>query len=285
MTAITPAAEHCRGRLQPLGESGGNGNRAPTGMSWPSTRRSASAVRPSSAVQGDLGRSRERRRRASATRISFQPSGASFDDSEREVVGQFVGDHHSRWPGRPGSSARAVTIGPEPRMATGSSSGSGGTAGPRTSSAGSSGRLLGLGGPKSGRPLDEDVAEGAGAAGFGPEDVAGELTPTGAGVDDEERVGLAQLIPPPVHRPGDQGAEQRADFDAGEEVAAGPAPLPRPGRRSRRPGRRGRRPSTRRMGAGPDGGSVPPAGRPDRDSAGIYRPFVASSPRRAKRLG
>ena len=48
----------------------------------------------------------------------------------------------------------------------------------------------------------------------------------GAGLDDDERIGLAQLAPPRVEGAGHHRAEQRTDLGLSEEVAAparGPA--------------------------------------------------------------
>src|SRR5207302_5975526 len=67
--------------------------------------------------------------------------------------------------------------------------GLGGDGGAEDELGGFQGQVLGLGGPQGGRPLDQHVAEGAGAAGGGPEDVAGQLAPAGAGIDDQDGSG------------------------------------------------------------------------------------------------
>src|SRR5258708_7575856 len=81
------------------------------------------------------------------------------------------------------------------------------------------------GGGEGGRALDGDVAEGGGGGGGGPEPVGGHLPRAGAGIDEEEGVGRAEVVPPPVPRRGHQPPERGPALDAGEEVAAGP---PRP---------------------------------------------------------
>ena len=76
--------------------------------------------------------------------------------------------------------------------------------------------------------LDRHVVERRRAAGRGGQHRAGQRAGTGAGVDDHVGPGTAQLLPPPVERPGQDGAEQRADLRAGQEVAAGRPARPRP---------------------------------------------------------
>ena len=74
--------------------------------------------------------------------------------------------------------------------------------------------------PLPGRRLDEHVAEGAGAAWARRQDRAGERARPRTCLDHREHLGLLQLGPPVVERPGDDGTEQRPDLRAGEEVAA-----------------------------------------------------------------
>ena len=79
--------------------------------------------------------------------------------------------------------------------------------------------------PQGGGALDEHVAQGRRAGRRGQQDGPGERARPGAGLDHDERVGPAQLVPPAVEGPGDDRAEQRPDLGAGQEVApaAGPA--------------------------------------------------------------
>jgi hypothetical protein len=57
----------------------------------------------------------------------------------------------------------------------------------------------------------------------GAQDVAGEPSVSGAGLDHDVRIGCAELLPTSVQRAGDAGAEQRSDLGAGDEVAVGAA--------------------------------------------------------------
>jgi hypothetical protein len=41
--------------------------------------------------------------------------------------------------------------------------------------------------------------------------------------DDDERIGVVELVPAPIERPGDARAEERTDLGAGHEVAPGAA--------------------------------------------------------------
>jgi hypothetical protein len=61
--------------------------------------------------------------------------------------------------------------------------------------------------------------ERAPARRLGVEDRAGEGAGAGAGLDDDERVGPGELVPPSVERPPDDRAEQRPDLRARQEVA------------------------------------------------------------------
>jgi hypothetical protein len=75
-------------------------------------------------------------------------------------------------------------------------------------------------GPQCARPLDGDVAKRRPARRRGGPHRRGQRASAGAGLDDGERLRLAELRPPGVEGPGQDGPEQRADLGTGEEVAA-----------------------------------------------------------------
>jgi len=80
--------------------------------------------------------------------------------------------------------------------------------------------VVGVQGPLRRRPLERDPFQRARgqAARLRGHDRAGQGARPRAPVDHAERRGLAQLLPPPVKRPGQHRPEQRADLWRGQEV-------------------------------------------------------------------
>ena len=69
--------------------------------------------------------------------------------------------------------------------------------------------------------LDQHVAQRRRAPGSAASTSAARRPRPGAGLDHEERIGRAQIVPAAIQRPPDQRAEERADLRAGDEVATG----------------------------------------------------------------
>ena len=126
--------------------------------------------------------------------------------------------------GTRGRSASDTAIGPRP---VGWGRGLSSSSGAKAIAGASSGQVVGVTRPLGRRAIDEDPAQRRRAAGLGHQHRAGERARAGAGLDDDERVGRAEVGPPAVDGAGDDGAEQRADLGRGQEVgapAAGRAP-------------------------------------------------------------
>ena len=66
---------------------------------------------------------------------------------------------------------------------------------------------LALAGPQLGRALDQHVAQCRRAGRLGAQDVRRQAAPPGAGLDDDERVGRAEVAPAPVERACDERAD------------------------------------------------------------------------------
>ncbi len=147
-------------------------------------------------------------------------------DAERKVVEQLVGDDDASPAASAGRSSIAANTGPAAGTGTGSSSVVRCTNGPSASSAGSICSSFALGRTELRRPFDEDVTQRGQALGFGAQHLAREPARSRTRLDDEERIGRAELLPPAVERTRDARAEQRPDFGAGDEVAARAARTP-----------------------------------------------------------
>lgn len=72
--------------------------------------------------------------------------------------------------------------------------------------------MLGVPCAHRGGSIDEHPSQRAGAGRLRDEHGAGERAGAGAGIDDDERVGLAEISPPLVDGAGEDGAEERPDL-------------------------------------------------------------------------
>ena len=184
-------------------------------------RARAPDARLGSTVASSAGRSvlDQAHRSPTSTRTSVQPVAGALEHPPRHVVEQLVGHDHAgdraRRAGRPGSRRRRDD---GARWAADRSTATGRSAAAQRGSAASTDRSS-VPGPA---PASTTV----------------------------HRSGSPGLVPPGVERPGHDGAEQRADLGAGEEVAA-PAGAAGGGVEARRRGRRARRRRTRRTAAAP----------------------------------
>src|SRR5690606_31910225 len=79
--------------------------------------------------------------------------------------------------------------------------------------------VVAVAGAERGGALDEHVVEGGRTGRAGGEDRDGERAGAGPGVDDDERVGPTELLPPRVERTGEHRTEQGPDLGRGEEIA------------------------------------------------------------------
>ena len=151
----------------------------------------------------------------------------ALEQPEREVVEQLVGEDDAgegsgRQLGQRGDEGPETGDGPAPEV------GVVGADGPEREAGGLQREPFRLAAAQDERAFDQDIAQRDRTRRPRVEDGACERPRAGARLDDHERVGPVELVPPRVQCPGQHGPEERAHLGTGDEVAAAAPGVPAP---------------------------------------------------------